>query len=117
MAWIRAPAAATPDRIAAPAPSGAPLNLGGGKVARYQVKCAALPIVAYEDFDFARDAGKKRNWWRAVNCAGEPKPGAPGKKERFVVTGAPADGPLYVAIRTFDDSSNRSALSNVAQAK
>ncbi|MFQ5809703.1 MAG: hypothetical protein ACE5JM_08815, partial [Armatimonadota bacterium] len=63
----------------------------GGTVARYQVKCAALPIVSYDDFDYARDEGKKRNFWRATNLEGEPQPAAPGAKEQFVATGVPAD--------------------------
>ena len=95
----------------------APADAGGGKVARYQVKVAELPIVAYEQWDYARDVGKKRNWWRAVNCKGEPTPSKPGTPERFVVTGAPVASPLHVAVRAFDDSDNRSAMSNVAVAE
>jgi len=92
----------------------APADLGGGRVARYQVKAAPLPIAPYEEWDYARDAGKKQNWWRAVNCKGEPAPAGPGAAERFVVTGVPEGGTLYFAVRSFDDSENRSAISNVA---
>lgn len=42
----------------------APADAGGGGVARYQVKVAGLPIVPYEAWEYARDIGTKRNWWR-----------------------------------------------------
>ncbi len=94
----------------------APADEGGGKVTRYQVKCSKLPILPYEKWDYARDSGKQRNWWRAVNLAGEGQPKSPGAKESFTVTGVPADA-KYFAVRSFDDSWNRSAMSNVAEAK
>jgi len=40
--------------------------------------------------------------------------GKPGVKDRFVVTGVPEGKAVYFAIRSFDDSSKRSAISNVA---
>jgi hypothetical protein len=87
-----------------------------GRAARYQVKAAALPIVAYEAFDYARDAGQKCNWWRAVNCQAEPPPQAPGTRERFIVRGLPAPPPRHFAVRSYDVAGNRSGLSNVAEA-
>lgn len=93
----------------------APTDQGGGKLARYQVKCADVPIVAYEKFleHYAANTDSKvRNWWMATNLAGEPKPKATGMKERFVVTGIPK-GTKYFAVRVSDDSRNRSMLSNV----
>jgi hypothetical protein len=78
------------------------------------VKAAALPIAPYEDWLYARDSGKKRNWWKATNCKGEPAPSKPGAKESFVVSGVPEARPLHFAVRSFDDSSNRSAMSNLA---
>lgn len=86
-----------------------------GRVVRYQVKCATLPIVPYQEFDYARDLGVKRNWWKAVNLKGEPEPGAPGRRVSFVVTGVPEGKVLYFAVRSFDDSGNRSAISNVVE--
>jgi hypothetical protein len=90
----------------------------GGRVARYQVKVAKMPILPYEKWDFARDSGFKRNWWRAKNCKGEPLPKSAGSKETFVVTNLPdaAARTLYFAVRSFDDSNNRSAISNVFEA-
>jgi PcRGLX-like protein central beta sandwich domain len=88
----------------------------GGKLLRYQVKCSDKPIIDYETFLKAYAANtdaKVTNWWMAANLAGEPGPGAPGKGESFTLTGIPP-GTKYFAVRTFDDSSNRSALSNVA---
>ncbi len=92
----------------------APGDAGGGRSVRYQVKIARLPIVPYEEFDFARDAGKNRNWWKAVNCQGEPAPAKQGTLERFVVTGVPSDAALHFAVRSFDQSNNRSPISNLA---
>jgi len=91
----------------------------GGRVTRYQVKVAKMPIVPYEQWDFGRDSGVKRNWWRAINCKGEPLPKSAGSNEKFVVRNVPdANGrPLYFAVRSFDDSSNRSAISNVFRAE
>ena len=93
----------------------APADQGGGKVTRYQLKCSDKPIVSYQQFldiynRFEDD--KYTNWWMAANLAGEPTPKAPGAKERFVISGLPANA-RYFALRSFDDSSNRSAISNV----
>jgi hypothetical protein len=49
----------------------------------------------------------------ATNLAGEPAPKGPGAKESFEVTGVP-EGAKHFAVRVFDDSNNRSAISNVA---
>jgi len=96
----------------------APVDIGG-KVARYQVKVATMPILPYEDWDYCRDSGRRRNWWRAINCKGEPVPKQAGARENFVVTNVPdtAGQPLYFAVRSFDDSGNRNAISNVFKAK
>lgn len=93
----------------------APEDRGGGRVARYQVKVDLLPIVAYKEWDAARDRGTRRNWWRAVNCAGEPRPGKAGSRERFTLRGIPDSSTLYFAVRSFDDSNNRSGMSNVVK--
>jgi hypothetical protein len=93
----------------------APADVGGGKVVRYQVKCAGLPIVAYDEYDFARDDGVKRNFWRAINLRGEPRPSAPGTKEQFAVEGVPDTAPLYFVVASFDDSNNCSTLSNLVR--
>ncbi len=86
----------------------APSDRGGGKVARYQVKCSELPLASYDDFEFARDNGKKRNFWRATNLTGEPAPSGPGTLEAFVVTGVPNVTKLYFGVVSYDDSHNRS---------
>lgn len=94
----------------------APADIGG-KVARYQVKVATMPILPYEEWDYRRDGGRRRNWWRAINCKGEPVPRPAGAREHFVVANVPDAGQqLYFAVRSFDDSSNRSAISNVFKA-
>ncbi len=93
-----------------------PHDRGGGAVVRYQVKCASVPIVAYGEFDYARDRGPRCVWWRAVNCTGEPRPQQAGMKESFLVAGVPA-GAQFFAVRSFDGAGNRSALGTVAEAK
>ena len=83
-------------------------------MARYQVKCAEYPIVGYETFlkaFAAHQDARKRNWWMAVNLSGEPKPGKPGTRERFTVSGVPG-GATYFAVRSFDNARNRSEISN-----
>ena len=91
-----------------------PADVGGGKLVRYQVKCAELPIVAYDEYDFALDDGVKRNLWRATNVQGEPLPSEPGTAEQFIVSGVPGADQLYFVVVSYDDSSNRSELSNLA---
>lgn len=99
----------------------------GGRVARYQVKCADKPILEYLDYLRLYNGNKDEetkfcNWWMAVNLQGEPgtgergqpAPGGEGARESFTVSGVPA-GARYFALVSFDDSSNRSPLSNLAQ--
>lgn len=97
----------------------APADDGGGALVSYQVKCSDRPMVSYEEFLKAWSANtddKVMNWWLATNLVGEPKPGAGGAKEIFEVTGVPA-GAKYFAVCSFDDSQNRSPISNVAGAE
>ena len=97
----------------------APADQGGGEVARYQVKYSDKPIVSYQEFLklWAKNQdAKHRNWWMAVNLNGEPKPGEPGKKVTFTLTGLNEDiEPRYFAVRSFDNSGNRSLVSNAAK--
>jgi hypothetical protein len=88
----------------------------GGKVVRYQVKAAELPILPYDQWDYHRHAGMYRNWWRAANCHGEPKPCEHGAKEEFVVMNVP-DNAAYFAVRSYDNQGNQSAISNIVKAK
>lgn len=90
-----------------------------GKVVKYQVKVSTIPIVPYERWNYRRDSGVKCNWWRGVNCKGEPEPKPPRARENFVVTKVPdvMGQPLFFAVRSFDDSNNRSAISNVFKAE
>ncbi len=90
----------------------------GGKVARYQVKWAQLPIV---DFIRSGDEYRKRfkdgklqveYWNTANNVLGEPEPGRAGKAERMTLKLEPGTT-CHIAVRSFDDSRNRSPVSNV----
>ncbi|MGQ9663416.1 MAG: hypothetical protein ACUVWX_13915 [Kiritimatiellia bacterium] len=97
----------------------APADQGGGRVVRYQVKCSDKPIVSYEDFLKVFAANKDSevcNWWLAKNLDGEPTPKSAGTQESFMVSGVPENA-RYFALCSFDDSSNRSALSNLAEVK
>jgi hypothetical protein len=90
----------------------------GGQIARIQFKWAAQPIVDYVAFLDRFNAHQDMtvcNWWMASNVTGESVDGAAGERVKFVVTGVP-EGATHFAVRTFDDSRNRSAISNVAQA-
>ncbi len=98
----------------------APADEGGGKLATYQVKWAHKPIVGYLEPGEAYRAHFKngeldvRYWNRAKNVLGEPQPAAGGKTVKMVVTAEA--GKCFFAVRSFDDSHNRSAMSNVVEA-
>jgi hypothetical protein len=97
----------------------APADEGGGKVAKYQVKYAETPM---DDYPVDGEHWR-RNWhdskvtvtyWNfAKNVIGEPAPQAAGKAEKFNVE-IPV-GKKYIAVRSFDDSHNRSKMSNVVE--
>jgi hypothetical protein len=77
--------------------------------ARLQIKWAPRPIVE----DCNPDKRETHaNWWAGIDIADEPAP-EPGKQQSLEVKVAPAKT-HYFAIRTYDKSSNRSALSNIA---
>ncbi|HEX76816.1 MAG TPA: hypothetical protein G4O03_00120 [Dehalococcoidia bacterium] len=54
------------------------------------------------------------NWDAATQCAGEPSPQAAGSSESFTVTELSRGTTYYFAIKTADEVSNWSGLSNVA---
>ena len=87
-----------------------------GQATRYQVKAASLPIVSYERFDFAHERGKMRNWNYAWNVAGEPAPAGPGSAESMTVK-ALGPGRYWFAVRSYDEVSNQSGLSNLAEVR
>jgi hypothetical protein len=105
----------------------APADEGGGQVARYQVKCSDKPLLDYLGYLKLYNGNKDEeaafcNWWMAANLQGEPgtdtpgatAPKAPGATESFVVSGVPTDA-RHFAVVSFDNASNRSGLSPVAQ--
>ncbi|MFD0673432.1 fibronectin type III domain-containing protein [Cohnella sp. GCM10027633] len=53
------------------------------------------------------------NWASATQASGEPTPGAAGASQSFTLSGLSANTTYYVAIKTRDEASNESALSNV----
>ncbi len=92
----------------------APADRGGGKVVYYQVKYALKPIKDYLDVNYREERNTVCYWNMAKNVLGEPKPGAPGAKEKMVLEGLPSGKKLYFALRSEDGAANRSAVSNVA---
>ena len=56
------------------------------------------------------------SWASATKATGEPRPGAAGAAESFSVVNLEAGTRYYFALRTIDDESNESELSNVVQA-
>lgn len=94
--------------------------LGGGRVrltwtcppgdpVRYQVKWADKLMVWRIKWPEQKDTHS--NWWAANNVEGEPEPAAAGTSQSMVVEGV-TPGTRYFAIRAFDASNNRSAISN-----
>src|ERR1043165_9434568 len=55
------------------------------------------------------------NWAGANEIGGMPAPLASGTRQAFVVRGLSRDTTYYFAIRTEDDASNLSSISNVVQ--
>jgi hypothetical protein len=53
------------------------------------------------------------NWSSAIRCSGEPKPKPVGSSETFVVNGLDPNTTYFFAIKTADEASNWSGLSNV----
>jgi hypothetical protein len=90
----------------------APADAGGGRLARYQVKYAEKPLKDYVDVNYREEFRTVAYWNIATNVLGEPQPAAAGAAQKMTVT-APAGKKLFFAVRSFDDSSNRSKLSNV----
>ncbi len=72
-----------------------------GTALEYDVRYSTAPITT-------------ENWGSATLAAGEPTPHAAGTAETFTVTGLAASTTYYFAIKTRDEVSNWSDLSNVA---
>lgn len=78
---------------------------------RYQLKAATLPIVAYDDWEPAKDRGKKRNWWKAENLAKERERRYSTRGSAFQETLHP---PVRVSFFNFQHSSLNTQVSRVA---
>ncbi len=74
-----------------------------GTAASYDLRWATAPIT---------DA----TWAAATPVAGEPTPGPAGAEQTITVTGLTDSTPYFFAIKTTDDASQESPLSNVATA-
>jgi RHS repeat-associated protein len=64
------------------------------------------------DVRYSTSAINSGNWASATQATGEPFPQAPGTSQSFTVTGLSASTTYYFAIKTGDEASNWSAVSN-----
>lgn len=72
-----------------------------GTAAQYDIRYSTSSILPF-------------NWGSAIRCSVERKPQPAGSSETFVVGGLDPNTPYYLALKTADEVSNWSALSNVA---
>jgi hypothetical protein len=88
-----------------------------GTVAEYQLKYFKdKQIVAYADYNYARDDSAKVPWWYAVNTTGEPVPQAPGSLERMQMNKVfNLNEAWYAAVCSRDAAGNLSPLSNLVR--
>lgn len=71
-----------------------------GTAAQYDVRYSAAPITA-------------ANWNSATQATGEPAPRVAGTNETFTINNLTASTSYYIAIKTADEATNWSNLSNV----
>ncbi|ALP53607.1 hypothetical protein Tel_10955 [Candidatus Tenderia electrophaga] len=64
------------------------------------------------DIRYSTSAINDGNWASATQASGEPTPSAAGSNQSFTVTGLSPGTTYYFAIKTSDNASNTSALSN-----
>ena len=66
------------------------------------------------DIRYATETITEQNWSAVDSATGVPAPQAAGSEEVFTVEGLASDTPYYFALKTVDENSNWSDLSNVA---
>lgn len=66
------------------------------------------------DIRYSTSAITAGNWASATQATGEPAPAAAGTNQSFTVTGLSASTTYYFAMKTLDEASNASGLSNAA---
>jgi hypothetical protein len=82
-----------------------------GRALVYQIKHATKPILEFVPWPEKKDS--HITFWGAENIANEPAPAEAGKKESFIVKGL-TNGPCFFALKTRDECSNQSLISNIA---
>lgn len=65
------------------------------------------------DIRYSPTAFDEGTWDSAIPATGEPSPSVAGSTESFAISGLAASSTVYVAIRSTDDSTNVSPISNV----
>jgi hypothetical protein len=83
-----------------------------GSAAEYQVKWSMMPLVEVVKWPQQQDT--HRAFWWGQNVPDEPGAVPAGQKVCLRLEGLPA-GRLYFAVKSYDDESNISDLSNVAE--
>ncbi|HET6429112.1 MAG TPA: hypothetical protein VFJ30_11915, partial [Phycisphaerae bacterium] len=80
----------------------------------YQIKYAAKPILDFVPWPEKR--GTHITFWGSTNVSDEPAPAAAGTKQSHTVRGL-APGEYWFAIKSRDECSNQSSISNVVEAE
>jgi hypothetical protein len=69
---------------------------------------------SYYDIRYSTSLITESNWIDAIPCTGEPTPALAGSGEEFTVAGLAPLTTYFFAMKTADEASNQSALSNIA---
>jgi len=85
-----------------------------GTAAEYQLKWSTVPLV--EVIQWPQQKDTHRAFWWGQNVTNEPGPVPAGQTVRFRIEGLQT-GKVWFAVKTFDDESNVSPLSNVVEAE
>lgn len=86
---------------------------------RYQIKYSTKKLVESLEFDpdersYKYDPNEYINWYAGENIANEPMPDKPGTNQSCLIKSM-KPGSYHFAIRTWDNSNNRSRISNLAE--
>ena len=112
---VAAPDVTAPDDV---------LNLGTGTVTTTSIQLTwtspgddgATGTATTYDIRYSTTAITEENWASATEATGEPSPQVAGSGESFTVNGLSIATNYYFAIKTSDEASNESAISNVLSA-
>jgi hypothetical protein len=84
-----------------------------GRASVYQITCAAKPILEFVPWPERMET--HITFWGSENVPDEPSPAAAGTRQSYAVKGL-AHGTYYFALKSRDECSNQSLISNVVSA-